>query len=77
MFGLEEKDKKKKFVFDLEKQIQESDKYRQELFDKTEKEINKLKKLLREGSNEKDFDRLGTLLDGYTALQRVLKRIPR
>ncbi|OHE78855.1 MAG: hypothetical protein A3F67_01565 [Verrucomicrobia bacterium RIFCSPHIGHO2_12_FULL_41_10] len=77
MFGLEEKDKKKKerFAFDLERQVKEDHTFRKELSEKTETRIHELKKLLKEGAHEKDFDRLGVLLDGYTSLQKVLKKI--
>lgn len=74
MFGLEKGNKRQRFVFDLEKKIKEQPGYKKELLQKAEKHINELKKMLREGANEKDFDRLGILLHGYTALQKVLKK---
>jgi hypothetical protein len=74
MYGLEEKEKREKFVFDLEKKIKEQPHQLKELLEKAEKRILEIKKHLREGSNEKDFDRLGILLHGYAALQKVLKK---
>ena len=38
-------------------------------------EIHEIKKELREGAKEKEFDQLGTLLHGYSALQKVLKKV--
>lgn len=75
MFGLEEKDKKEKLFFDLEKRLKKEPKHGKELLEKAEKKILEIKKLLREGSNEKDFDHLGTLLHGYASLQKVLKKV--
>lgn len=46
-----------------------------EILEKAEKRIHEIKKLLREGQNEKDFDRLGILLHGYTALQKVIRKV--
>lgn len=75
MYGLEDKKKReKRFVFDLEKRIQEEPPHLKELLEKAEKRIHEIKKSLREGANEKDFDRLGVLLHGYTALQKVLRK---
>jgi len=74
MYGLEEKEKREKFAFDLEKRIKNEPQHLKELLEKAEKRIAEIKKLLREGSNEKDFDRLGILLHGYAALQKVLKK---
>ena len=76
MFGLEEdKKKKEKFAFDLEKQIQSDANFTKSLTKKAEDRIAEVKKLLREGANEKEFDRLGVLLNGYTALQKVIKKV--
>ncbi len=74
MFGLEEKEKKEKFAFDLERRVKAEPQHLKELLAKAEKRILEIKKLLREGANEKDFDRLGILLHGYAALQKVLKK---
>lgn len=74
MYGLEEKDKREKFAFELEKRIKNEPEHLKELLSKAEKRIAEIKKLLREGADEKDFDRLGVLLHGYAALQKVLKK---
>jgi hypothetical protein len=74
MYGLEEKEKREKFAFDLERRIKNEPHHLKELLEKAEKRIAEIKKLLREGANEKDFDRLGILLHGYAALQKVLKK---
>ena len=73
MFGLE-KQPKEKFAFDLEKELKERPSRGKEILDSVEHKIHEIKKLLREGANEKDFDRLGILLHGYASLQKVLKK---
>lgn len=73
MFGLEKKPSEK-FAFDLEKEIKERPTHGTEILEKAEKRIQEIKKLLREGANEKDFDKLGILLHGYTALQKVIRK---
>jgi spermidine/putrescine-binding protein len=74
MFGLE-KQPNEKFAFDLEKEIKDKPNHGKEILDKVEKRIHEIKKLLREGANEKDFDKLGILLHGYAALQKVLRKV--
>jgi hypothetical protein len=74
MYGLEKKPGEK-FVFDLEKEIQESPLRGKEILETAEKRIHEIKKQLREGANEKEFDQLGVLLNGYSALQRVLRKV--
>jgi hypothetical protein len=74
MFGLE-KQPGEKFAFDLEKEIKQNKNRGKEILDKVEKRILEVKKQLREGANEKDFDQLGILLHGYTALQKVLRKV--
>ena len=74
MYGLEEKNKREKFSFDLEKRIKTEPAHLKQLLEKAENRISEIKKTLRQGAAEKDFDRLGVLLHGYTALQKVLKK---
>ena len=74
MFGLEKKPGEK-FAFDLEKEIKEKPSRGKEILDKVEKRIQEIKKTLREGANEKDFDELGILLHGYSSLQKVLRKV--
>ncbi len=74
MYGLEKKPGEK-FAFDLEKKIKDKPAHAKELIEKAEHKIAQIKKQLREGANEKEFDHLGTLLHGYTALQKVLKKV--
>jgi len=75
MFGMEEKEKRERFAFDLEKRIKKEPEHGKEILEKAEKRIQEIKKLLREGAKEKDFDRLGILLHGYAALQKVLRKV--
>lgn len=75
MFGLEKGKDRGKFMFDLEMEIKDRPSHGKELLDKADQRIQEIKKALREGASEKDFDKLGILLHGYTALQKVLKKI--
>jgi len=76
MYGLE-KGKKgpEKFAFDLERDIKEHPTQGKELLAKADKRMQEVKQALREGTGEKDFDKLGVLLHGYTSLQKVLKKM--
>jgi len=75
MYGLkDDKEKRERFLFDLEKRIKNEPTHLKDLLGKAEKRMAEIKKYLREGANEKDFDRLGILLHGYAALQKVLKK---
>ena len=73
MYGLE-KEPHKRFAFDLEKELKERPSRGKEILETVEMKIHEIKKLLREGASEKDFDRLGILLHGYASLQKVLKK---
>lgn len=78
MFGLENEDnkgKRKKFDFDLEVEVKENASRKKEILASADKHIGEIKKQLREGAKGKDFEQLGTLLNGYEALKRVIKRI--
>jgi hypothetical protein len=72
MFGLEKE--KKKFAFDLEKELKEKPGRSKEILKDVEDKVHEIKTLLRKGSSGKEFDKLGVLLLGYTTLQKVLKK---
>jgi hypothetical protein len=73
MYGLG-KEAKERFAFDLERDIKTKPGRAKEILTKADERIHEIKNLLREGLNEKDFEQLGILLHGYTALQKVLKK---
>lgn len=75
MYGLEKEPNRKKFDFDLEKDLKKNPQRSKEIVDDAEKHVQELKKLLREGHNEKDFKELGELLHGYVALQKVIRKV--
>jgi actin-like ATPase involved in cell morphogenesis len=77
MFGLEDQKKKKKapeFVFELEKELKNS-KIHQQIKQKVEGCIQRIKEILRSGENKEEFDQFGTLLHGYTSLLKVMMRL--
>lgn len=73
MYGLEKKPKHV-FEFDLEKDLKKDPSKVRELLKTTEHKIQGIKTQLREGAKGPELDQLGTLLHGYTALQKVLNR---
>ena len=74
MFGLE-KQPRERFAFDLEKEIKDNPGHGKKYIERAEARILEIKKMLREGANEKEFDQLEILLHGYGALQKTLKKI--
>jgi len=74
MFGLEKK-KKEVFQFDLEKELRQDPNKLQALFKETETKINAIKGELRKGADTQNFDALGTLMQGYSVLLRILTRL--
>ena len=76
MFGLEQQKKKKAqdFVFDLEKELKSSSK-QQEVKKRVEKQIQRIKDILRSGESKEEFDHFGVILHGYASLLKVMARI--
>lgn len=62
------------FAFDLETEIKNDPAHAKKLLEKVDHRIHAIKKILREGTSDKDFENWGILLHGYTALQKTLKR---
>lgn len=76
MFGLEnqKKDKKTTFVFDLEKDLNNST-FSNELKKRIESRVQLIKELLRSGDEKVEFEKLGILLHGYAASVKVFGRV--
>lgn len=74
MFGFE-KSSREKFAFDLEKEMKETPGRRKEILDEVKGRIQEIKKTLREGTNNKEFNELGILLQSYGALEKVLQKV--
>lgn len=70
MYGLE-KDKKKKFDFDLEADIKQNPEKRKELLDKIKQNIIEIKNDLKKEKKEE----LAILLNAYTSLEKVVSKI--
>lgn len=73
MYGLEKKDKGP-FEFDLEADLRKDPSKAHNLLKMVEQKIVEIKNNLRQGAQSADFDKLGVLLHGYTALQKVLNK---
>lgn len=74
MFGLGKDKDSTEFVFDIEKEVEDPQK-RRDLNDLIQNRIQKIKMALRSGQDEEEFEKLGTLLHGYTSLVKVIARI--
>ena len=74
MYGLE-KNPKPIFEMDLEKDIKKNPQKVQELTKNAEKRIQEIKEQLRGGQASSEFDSLGALLHGYTALLKIVNRL--
>lgn len=70
-----EKKRRSPHVFDLELDIKKDPSKAAEMSKSVDAKIAELKNLLRQGSGSQDFENYGVILQGYVALQRVLKRI--
>jgi hypothetical protein len=74
MFGLEKKGRAL-FEFDLEKDCKSNPAKVREILKTVSDRTQELKNALRQGSSSEDFDKLGILLHGYAALQKVLTKV--
>jgi uncharacterized protein YegL len=74
MYGLEKKGRAL-FEFDLEKDLKAHPSKAKDLLKKVESTIQEIKNTLRQGAASEDFDKLGILLHGYAALQKVLTKV--
>lgn len=74
MYGLEKKGRAL-FEFDLEKDLKTHPSKAKDLLKAVENRIQEIKNTLRQGTGSEDFDKLGILLHGYAALQKVLTKV--
>ncbi len=74
MYGLEKKGRPL-FEFDLEKDLKKDPNKARAILQAAEGKIQELKGIIRDGSKSAEVDNLGTLLHGYTALQKVLNKL--
>jgi hypothetical protein len=70
-----QKENKAIFEFDLEKEIRADLAKGRTLLATVERDIQKLKEVMRKGTPSEEFEEFGVLLHGFTAAQRVLTRI--
>ena len=76
MFGLESK-QPKRFEFDLEKQLKESQDETKKVLNQIDTQTQGLKTALNQGTASDNFDQCGVLLQAYAALERIVKRTTR
>ncbi len=75
MFGLEKKTQEL-FEFDLEQELKSNPEKKKALLKELEEMIQGIKAQLRSGTETENFDQHGILLHGYSALLKVLTKIP-
>lgn len=76
MFGLEDQKKKKKadeFIFDLEKNMRDPVQQKATI-EKINHRIQSIREHLQGGIEKEDFDTVGKILYGYSALLKVVSR---
>ncbi|MFZ4773045.1 MAG: DUF5398 family protein [Chlamydiia bacterium] len=64
------------FKFDLEIELKDPKK-RSEIQNKCEHRIKELKDTIQKGADPEDFERIGVLLHGYVALEKLVKQSAR
>jgi len=74
MYGLEQQPKGH-FEFDLEKDLHKHPEKAKKILTKIEKEISMVKQQMKEEKSKAAQDHLGKLLQGYHAIETVVKRI--
>ena len=72
MYGLE---KEGKFDFDLEVEIKKKPKRKEEIVKEAKENIAEIKKMLQAKDKSENLEKLGTLLNGYDALIKVISKI--
>jgi hypothetical protein len=79
MFGLNKnkKDKSSKpfFKFPLETDLEDEDKLKV-MMENAEAQILALKKTIKDGASPEEYEKIGTLLHAYSALLKILNRVP-
>lgn len=73
MYGLEKSDKKP-FQFDLEMELKSNPGKAKELLKQVEEKIAEVKSMINKSSDKKEQNELGVILQGFSALETVLKR---
>ena len=72
MYGLE---KEGKFDFDLEVEIKKKPKRKEEIVKEAKENIAEIKTMLQAKDKSENIEKLGTLLNGYDALIKVISKI--
>lgn len=72
MYGLE---KEGKFDFDLEVEIKKNPKRKDQIVKEAKEKSAEIKKTLQSKDKSIDVEKLGTLLNGYDALVKVISKI--
>ena len=72
MYGLE---KEGKFEFDLEVEIKKKPKRKDEIIKEAKEKAKEIKDRLQAKEKPENFEKLGTLLNGYDSLEKVISKI--
>ncbi len=74
MYGLE-KEKIKKFDFDLEVEIRKNPSRKKEIISNAKSKANEIRNELKAKQRPANFEDLAHLLNGYDALEKVINKI--
>lgn len=79
MFGMEKnKDAEKQAeitVFEMETAIKKNPHKKTELQENMQNRLDYIKGFLREGTDQKEYEQMGFIMDGYAATMKVINRI--
>lgn len=74
MYGMEKKSRNY-FEFDLEKELTSNNKKKTSLIKEAQDNIAEIKAAMKKTNDKGILESFGTLVHGFTALERVLKKI--
>ena len=72
MYGLE---KNKEFLFDMQKDLHEDPKKAKEMNEKVQAKIKEIKDFLKSEKASKETKELATILEGYIAIEQIIKKV--
>jgi len=75
MFGMEKEKSSNFFEFDLEKELKDDAEKRKSLLNEVADKISGLKKIMKGALDKEELEEFGVLLQGYTALEKVVKNM--
>lgn len=75
MFGMEKEKSSNFFEFDLEKELKDDAEKRKKLLHEIEEKISGLKTIMKGDLKKQELEEHGALLQGFVALEKVIKNM--